>query len=520
MFISNKALVLALVALPSALACVDSSTYTFGHYEFNGATTIRDCAWITVNFNKIETRQDEWCGVEVGGSLVSDECPVACDACPVTGAPPTASPRTISAAPTAAPTRPPSPSPSPLSPSSCKRAYSSSDVPSNVPSNNTSSSSLLPKPRLILHVGIMKTGTTSIQLELLRKKRWNRVYKKLLLDKYEVITTEYAPRKFENVITNCFEKGEEGCDYELWQELIDLYDKARNWNNETEHIVQVLETFSLIPKPFNDYTKHLFHSLNDKYDVRIVVFYRRLYEWIPSLYTQYRKPFMYRPRVSDYPWRDDYPKVDEVKLMPEWLEHIVQSNAFHYTTSTKDEFEKIFGPDKITVLDYHSHEKHGLALEFVCNGIPDATHACEETKLIAQEDKDKLNKDKTLVRRNTGDQFLLDHDLLIIEANREKLLTSDRHNATLLLEDKLQEMNMTISELPRICLSSERREWLQNLAEVAETSFSSEPLSKEDMRNKFSRYQDKLCSIDAPTVLKNSSWRKIFTSCEFQKEGC
>mmetsp|Transcript_20955 Transcript_20955/g.25780 ORF Transcript_20955/g.25780 Transcript_20955/m.25780 type:complete len:359 (-) Transcript_20955:254-1330(-) len=140
MFISNKALVLALVALPSALACVDSSTYTFGHYEFNGATTIRDCAWITVNFNKIETRQDEWCGVEVGGSLVSDECPVACDACPVTAAPsvppPTASP-TVSAAPTAAPTRPPSPAPSPFPtarPSSVP-SESPSDVPSTVPSD-------------------------------------------------------------------------------------------------------------------------------------------------------------------------------------------------------------------------------------------------------------------------------------------------------------------------------------------------------------------------------------------------
>ncbi len=373
----------------------------------------------------------------------------------------------------------------------------------------------LSKPKLILHIGVMKTGTTYIQLELLRKKRWNRVYKKLLLDGYEVITQEYAPRVFERVIDECLLKGDD-CNYKLWQDLLDMYKSAKEWNGK-DNILQCLETFSMIPKPFNNYTRELFHSLGDSYDVRIVVFYRRLYEWIASLYTQYRKPFMFRTRDMDNPWKQDYDNVDDIKLISDWLEDILDSNSFHYITSNKNEFEDIFGPEKVSVLDYHAHESDGIEVEFICKGVPNATQACKEAKIIVEEQKDDPSK---VVRRNTGEKYLLDHDLLIIEAFREKLLTGGRHNATLVLQHKLEEMNMSITELPKKCVSPERQLWLRQTAEFAETRYSSKPLSRAQLETLFLEYKEKLCSIDAKSVLANMTWRNLFASCEFQKNGC
>ena len=399
------------------------------------------------------------------------------------------------------------------------KTYDSNDESIDVDSDeNHSSVEETPKPILVLHVGIMKTASTYIQLDLLRKKRWNRVYKKLLLDDYEVITEEYKPNTFEMVIKHCLLLNEKKCDHKLWGNLVHLYAAAREWNGK-RHLLQSLESFSIIPKPFNDWTKTLLRSLSDNYDVRIVVFYRRLHEWIISLYTQYRKQYIYRARDRDNPWIQHYNNIDEIKTLPEWLEDLLKTNSsFHYTTTTTEEFENIFGKEKVTVLDYHAHDRGGIETEFICRGIPNATHACEEAKLIVKEHKENPEK---VVKVNSGHQYLLDHDLLIVEAFRQNLLTGPRHNATIVLDKKLKDMNMTISQLPKTCLSTERLKWLRNLADSSEMKYSSLPMSREELNDYAERYETKImCSIDAPRVLQNNTWRKIFSSCEFQSDRC
>lgn len=371
------------------------------------------------------------------------------------------------------------------------------------------------KPLLVLHVGIMKTGTTYIQLDLLRKKRWNRVYKKLQLDGYEVITAEYPPVKFETIIKECLHEEKESGDCEPWQELIDMYTDAHTWNQK-KNIIQVLESFSIIQKPFNDYTKKLLVSLKEKYDVRIVVFYRRVHEWLDSLYTQYRKPFMCRAGgVED--WRYDWRNIDEVKLLPDWLESLIESNQLHYTLPTVLEFEKLFGEEHVKVLDYHAD--HGLEVEFICNGIPNATEACKEAKLIAQEHRDNPDKVK---RQNTGrlHAHLIDHDFLVSEAYRRKFLNQKRHTATLILEKKLKEMNMTIHQFPKKCLSQGQLNWLNELGQVTETSYSSKPFTVDEYASYATKYANRLCSIDSKKVLEDKAWVDIFRSCEFKLHGC
>ena len=114
---------LLLIVLPQqVLACTDSTTYEFGQYLYLGDWVPRDCSWITqpTNPTNVENRRNKWCDKTVDGSVVIDECPLACDACPSaapTNAPtptPTTPQPTVSLHPTAGPTRPPSPMPSPF----------------------------------------------------------------------------------------------------------------------------------------------------------------------------------------------------------------------------------------------------------------------------------------------------------------------------------------------------------------------------------------------------------------------
>lgn len=78
--------------------CEDNESYNFGSYEYEGETSVRDCAWITANEDKISKRQGQWCGEFVNGALVADMCQASCDVC-------------ATDSPTPSPTAKPTPSP-------------------------------------------------------------------------------------------------------------------------------------------------------------------------------------------------------------------------------------------------------------------------------------------------------------------------------------------------------------------------------------------------------------------------
>ncbi len=103
MFNLMRALLLALFALPQVFSsCTDSTTFTFGTYDYNNSLTTRTCAWIVANNGATAKRQEFFCTFEYEGKIVQDECPVACNACPPTSSP------TTTFSPSASPTQQPS----------------------------------------------------------------------------------------------------------------------------------------------------------------------------------------------------------------------------------------------------------------------------------------------------------------------------------------------------------------------------------------------------------------------------
>jgi hypothetical protein len=62
----------------AAKCCADNMTFTFGSYLYSNQIITRNCAWIIDSHTKTETCQSKWCKE---GSLVQNECPVACEVC-------------------------------------------------------------------------------------------------------------------------------------------------------------------------------------------------------------------------------------------------------------------------------------------------------------------------------------------------------------------------------------------------------------------------------------------------------
>lgn len=114
----------------SDMECIDSMTYTFGKYELEGKTMMKDCEWLRSRNDDGDdaglSNKMEHCDYVVEGHRVSDKCPRACLTCV---GPPTSVP---SAIPTQPPTNAPSTTPSDFP------SLEPSEEPSNLPSTSPS----------------------------------------------------------------------------------------------------------------------------------------------------------------------------------------------------------------------------------------------------------------------------------------------------------------------------------------------------------------------------------------------
>ena len=63
--------------------CLDSTNFTLGEYEFQGATYNKNCDWIESRSGEGKRGLNKFCGYD----SVKEACPVACQSCPATNEP-------------------------------------------------------------------------------------------------------------------------------------------------------------------------------------------------------------------------------------------------------------------------------------------------------------------------------------------------------------------------------------------------------------------------------------------------
>ena len=63
--------------------CYDSRRYTFGSFEWEGNTIVRDCEWISKHQHLLDRRRANWCNVDFDGDgiLVKEMCKKSCNYC-------------------------------------------------------------------------------------------------------------------------------------------------------------------------------------------------------------------------------------------------------------------------------------------------------------------------------------------------------------------------------------------------------------------------------------------------------
>lgn len=364
------------------------------------------------------------------------------------------------------------------------------------------------KPTLILHVGPKKTGTTYLQLNLLGQKSIQRT---LGRDGISIVT--FSRKHFDSLIETCFQKplDQQKCqNEEIWTVYLDtLLETAKTKTT----LLHSTESFSKVPG--NNFTRHRLRTLQEHFDVRVLLYYRRLIDWLPSMYKQRRKVEMYRSRSSTF---KPYKTAMFPSTLPQyfhlWREANDSTHQGRDSLGSWEFYGGIFGNEATRVLQYDVED---IGVELLCNGLDVAFSACNRAKSMASG-----------VRANVNDFLLMDEDLVIMQAYKTGLIAPtkkeriDRHSATLTLKRYWDE-NGTRVFLPKMCLQKTSQEWLWNRTLLSDVHLSSSTDNEESTRILRDEFQRKaphsFCHVDPGAVLENETLRQFLTGCRFVVPG-
>lgn len=380
------------------------------------------------------------------------------------------------------------------------------------------------KPKLFMHIGPKKTGTTSIQIGILGNKEFRQ---RLGSDNYQVFSSiGYDIRKQLGSCLlldppdydDCYEKLSVPFE-KVYNETVQTRGGSSSNNKAAIRTIHSLESWSAVLKSESAFI--FLKKLFDKWDVHFVIFYRPFFDWLPSLYAQYRKPFMYMPKKARAPFINGYKNVvskPEQKLFPEYLAEWRNTSGFSKNRDILTlyvmykEFLVYSGyqyPDS-NIHTMQLSSPHGIKHEFLCK-LLHANASCNYSKLQTKNRKE-----------NSSAGLPLNLDLIIVEAWKKNLISIPRHDAVKVFEERMIELNITMTDFPHVCISEEAKEWVWNRTVVSERMFGTVNSSGElDIRRRFDRLSSskgKLCSVNAKAALDVLESHGFFDNCEFQSE--
>jgi hypothetical protein len=381
------------------------------------------------------------------------------------------------------------------------------------------------RPQLILHIGPHKTATSASQCELTYLKETlhddasfeylGRVYGECFPNKNKPFTRYTVDTRKLLSCLNRHDPDKRPCNQQKeWKDFQSLLEKlAKSQRN----VVLSDEAFSRLA--VTDDNLQLFHAtLTKHFDVKVVIVYRRYFEWVVSMHNEKYKPLQRRERYQKWP---DEKHGEAMRTFPDYYRRVLQGqgiggyqlaaekNNLHAVEYLKNVFEKRF--EDIRIFNMHQAPQGGpLVTRFMYDILPEAA----SNKRVQK----KLENNNAPMRTNPS--ICLDYDLLAVAAHEKGLLSSHlkRSQVARAVSIALSKVssNYTAS-LPRECLTPEEEAVMLDRSLTFEQRLFPEESSSEatqQHQSAFAKASSNLsfCNIDADAVLKNNAWQKFFRS--------
>jgi hypothetical protein len=251
--------------------------------------------------------------------------------------------------------------------------------------------------------------------------------------------------------------------------------------------------------------------------IRVVLVYRRYFEWLPSRYNQeWKMDSADKRKVIKWPITEGGQLTPPFSTFYQWerngtyVNQTVSSDVYftnrldhetgeitHPTLEMKKTLEK--QSVDVTVLNYHTEN---LLAHFFCDGVPMANASCEHAKQQTQQ-----------VRNPSSNEMA--YDMVATAAHKEGLLKEgcSRRNAKLSIRRHQEEvLNLTASDFPLVCWSADMLEEFRQLSYEMELALQPSIASDHDEAFKKAVSKKKFCAVDAEKVLQEEGWRSFFSS--------
>lgn len=357
--------------------------------------------------------------------------------------------------------------------------------------------------RAVVHMGVHKTGTSTIQ-------RYSRLLNNYLrLDGYENVwdgmqnfnkgyDNETTRGNFHWMVENahfahCFLS-------KSFQKKIPCDPDALLYGlqmaRENRSLFVSLEDFSFINQ---ENTRMLEAYLSNWDEVTIIVYYRRYYSWIVSSFHEMNryKAISSRKQLLDY--------IHDCNIvMPEI-----------YTFSLIERLKQGGLKKNLKVINFHDRSHGSLEETFYCYAMPYARHACDAIR----------SGEAKLPPQNLGPSF--DYDDLAFGAIKAGLIQFNDTNTseTKYVIEAIQNhqettLNLTTHDFPRLCPPKKTLNKIWNASLITEISlfpslFENYTVGESNLREDFDLAAGtSLCVVDVGLILIQETWKSFFKSLQ------
>ena len=350
------------------------------------------------------------------------------------------------------------------------------------------------RPKLYLHIGIPKTGTTTIQHHLQQ-------------DEHDGILRKYNMTYFDCPSLQSMYHPIKGKDLKNWRKFKKCLRKARKKDGGGMDAIFSKEVFGHLLGSVKDSIHHLnnLKQVTQEWDVIIVISYRRLFEWIPSYYYQEQTTQSYDSPVSFVDWykgRLGPPDgADRSYFKRIWGVHL---GMMHPTRVLIRKFEKHF--DTIVIHNMHEEPNHLV------------NHFYEQILGLKEISQQRRNwPEERHVSKNIG---YLNEFLLAYAGEKYKLYPASvtRLKANRVAHSIFSSQNKTATNsLPLICLTPKyRKQLLEASLRFEENLFPKwfhSNQGKETHIKKFANAEgrNKFCSLNLEVAVTSKDSLAIFS---------
>lgn len=342
------------------------------------------------------------------------------------------------------------------------------------------------RPRLFLHVGPGKMGTTTIQAAI----NADRKSAEYVLDKL----CPFVDNDFFLKFTQDFN----AVQFKLTPELTQRFDVVgaalQECFKQGLDVILSSEFLGDMPKEQFDIA---FAPIFLKFEVKAVIGYRRFFDWLPSLFFQ-----------LDRKWSEGWskwPNKGEPRhiFCAEFLRNPVIQKL--YTEAYINNWLKIVKTrDKIII--HNAHEDKNLLKTLYCQGLH-ARSLCE-----------KQSVQEPPPNKNVG--FSTVYDSIALAAFDQGLIAPNgvsRQEATKLIKRYFMQMNMTDADFPQTCFpDSDLEEILETTKRVESTllpDFYSSVMGQNAMEREFQKIRrTKYCTVAADEIVKKHNFTHLFST--------